>query len=57
MNSTNIIDGDAIQKFTELDFKLQTQVVSSMFTKDYLNEYPAVVNEVKQILALIKDKC
>ena len=32
-------------------------MVSQMFTRDYVMVHPSVVNEVKQILALIKDKC
>jgi hypothetical protein len=56
-SSTNIIDGDSVQKFGDLDLKRQTQVVSQMFTKDYISANPHVINEVKQLLALIKDKC
>ena len=56
-SSTNIIDGDSVQKFGDLDLKRQTQVVSHMFTKDYVSANPHVINEVKQLLALIKDKC
>jgi hypothetical protein len=56
-SSANIIDGDSVQKFGDLDFKRQTQVVAQMFTKDYVNANPHVINEVKQLLALIKDKC
>jgi hypothetical protein len=57
-NQTQVIDGDFLETFLALDMKKQTYILQSMFNhnKDFVVQNPAIITDVRNMLATLKEK-
>ena len=57
-NQTQVIDGDFLETFLELEIKKQTHILQSMFNnnKDFVVQNTDILADVRNMLAALKEK-